>query len=61
MDITEHWLKQNDPFYGRKCANRYSYMSNAMMDYRQKREIPVSNVYKNEVREIFDVNALYRG
>lgn len=59
-DITEKWLKKNDPFFGKKCKNRYSYASNGMMDYRQRMEIPVSNVFSNRVRMDFDLDGEYR-
>jgi hypothetical protein len=59
-DIAEVWLKENDPFFGKKCKSRYSYRSNAMMEYRQKREIPASNVYDNKIRLQFDLEGNYR-
>lgn len=36
-DITENWLAQNDPFYGKK---KCSYLNNSRFRWVQRREKP---------------------
>ena len=52
MDETEKWLIENDPEYGRRRKLEYSYHNNRRMEYLQKKEIPVSNVYDLGIKDV---------
>ncbi len=52
MDETEKWLKEHDPEYENSNKLEYGYHNNRRMQYLQKKEIPVSNVFSLGIREV---------
>ena len=54
-DAAEQWLKENDPEYKNRKKLEHSYLSNYSMDHIQRKEIPVSNVYDDFTRRLYDI------
>ena len=43
-NVTDNWLKKNDPEYKKRANLDYPYLDGQQMRRRMKREIPVSNL-----------------
>ena len=48
-ELTEQWLRENDPTYNKKNKG---YKSEQQMDRKSKQEIPISNLSKTQRRQI---------
>lgn len=65
--ITDDWLRENDDYYKNtdkwKTKADYCYLTEKQLKYRQHKEIPLSNLFKNRLKEVersnLDVSHLY--
>ena len=56
MDSAEKWLRENDPLFAKRGKLEHPYLTDERLRKINRREIPVSSVYGDEVRQLLDLS-----